>query len=144
MPFRLAYLYVCRLSGYYSDPEARCQSFHICIANGFGAMVKHSFLCPNGTLFNQDYFICDWWFNVDCDEAARLAQERNRELTDARQRNSGGAFRFDTAASTRVASHQVRGRRHSTSSAVAKRFPDYERMSQEVQRTALNEAEKSP
>ena len=24
------------------------------------------FLCPNGTLFHQQYFICDWWFNVDC------------------------------------------------------------------------------
>ena len=23
-------------------------------------------LCPNGTLYNQQYFICDWWFNVDC------------------------------------------------------------------------------
>ena len=29
-------------------------------------MVKYDFLCPNGTLFNQQYFICDWWFNVDC------------------------------------------------------------------------------
>ena len=19
-----------------------------------------------GTLYNQQYFICDWWFNVDC------------------------------------------------------------------------------
>ena len=27
---------------------------------------RYSFLCPNGTLFNQQYFICDWWFNVDC------------------------------------------------------------------------------
>jgi hypothetical protein len=25
-----------------------------------------SFLCPNGTVFNQQYFICDWWYNVDC------------------------------------------------------------------------------
>ena len=23
-------------------------------------------LCPNGTLYNQQYFVCDWWFNVDC------------------------------------------------------------------------------
>ncbi|KAG7177797.1 putative Chitin binding Peritrophin-A domain-containing protein 29 [Homarus americanus] len=28
-----------------------------------------SFLCPNGTLFNQEYFVCDWWYNVDCNEA---------------------------------------------------------------------------
>ena len=24
------------------------------------------FLCPNGTIFNQQYFVCDWWYNVDC------------------------------------------------------------------------------
>lgn len=28
-----------------------------------------SFLCPNGTLFHQEYFICDLWFNVDCGRA---------------------------------------------------------------------------
>ena len=27
-----------------------------------------AFLCPNGTIFNQQYFICDWWFNVDCSQ----------------------------------------------------------------------------
>lgn len=27
------------------------------------------FLCPNGTLFNQQVFVCDWWFNVDCSAA---------------------------------------------------------------------------
>jgi len=31
-----------------------------------------SFLCPNGTIFNQNYFICDWWFNFDCAEAEGL------------------------------------------------------------------------
>ena len=28
---------------------------------------NNAFLCPNGTMFNQQYFICDWWYNVDCD-----------------------------------------------------------------------------
>ena len=23
----------------------------------------------SGTIFNQQYFICDWWFNVDCSQA---------------------------------------------------------------------------
>merc|ERR1719350_2274477 len=50
--------------GYYADEEAECQVFHVCGA----AEAKHSFLCPNGTIFNQAYFICDWWFNVDCAE----------------------------------------------------------------------------
>ena len=32
-------------------------------------MVKFDFLCPNGTIFNQEEFVCDWWFNVDCTQA---------------------------------------------------------------------------
>jgi len=47
--------------GYYADEEARCQVFHICHDK-----YKSSFLCPNGTLFQQKVFVCDWWFNVDC------------------------------------------------------------------------------
>merc|ERR1712173_529903 len=58
--------------GYYSDPEAECQVFHICTADGAGGLAKYSFLYPNGTLFNQNYFICDWWFNFDCAEAEGL------------------------------------------------------------------------
>ena len=54
--------------GYYADPEAECQVFHICTADGAGGLSQYSFLCPNGTLFNQQYFICDWWFNVDCSQ----------------------------------------------------------------------------
>lgn len=27
---------------------------------------KFSFLCPNGTIFDQKVFVCNWWFNVDC------------------------------------------------------------------------------
>ncbi|XP_064096427.1 uncharacterized protein LOC135208236 [Macrobrachium nipponense] len=50
--------------GYYADTadEAKCQVFHICQFDGH----QDSFLCPNGTVFNQQYFVCDWWFNVDC------------------------------------------------------------------------------
>ena len=58
--------------GYYADPEAECQVFHICTADGAGGLSKYSFLCPNGTVFNQNYFICDWWFNFDCAEAEGL------------------------------------------------------------------------
>merc|ERR1712212_796242 len=51
-------------SGYFADtaPESRCQVFHICQSDG----AHDAFLCPNGTIFNQQYFVCDWWFNVDC------------------------------------------------------------------------------
>merc|ERR1712018_884965 len=58
--------------GYYADGEAECQVFHICTADGAGGLAKYSFLCPNGTIFNQNYFICDWWFNFDCAEAEDL------------------------------------------------------------------------
>nr|XP_027210954.1 uncharacterized protein LOC113804289 [Penaeus vannamei] len=59
--------------GYYADtaPEAGCQVFHICQFDGR----QDAFLCPNGTLFNQQYFVCDWWFNVDC-----AASEQFRSL----------------------------------------------------------------
>merc|ERR1712168_630585 len=58
--------------GYYADGEAECQVFHICTADGAGGLAKYSFLCPNGTIFNQNYFICDWWFNFDCAQAEDL------------------------------------------------------------------------
>ena len=48
------------------------QVFHICTSDGQGGLSKYSFLCPNGTIFNQQYFICDWWFNFDCSEAQGL------------------------------------------------------------------------
>ena len=60
--------------GYYADPEAQCQAFHICGDDGRGGLAKYSFLCPNGTVFNQQYFICDWWFNVDCSQVDSSGQ----------------------------------------------------------------------
>merc|ERR1711892_1524228 len=58
--------------GYYADPEAECQAFHICANDGSAGLTKYSFLCPNGTLFQQQYFVCDWWFNLDCSTAEEL------------------------------------------------------------------------
>ncbi|XP_076047254.1 uncharacterized protein LOC143028768 [Oratosquilla oratoria] len=56
--------------GYYADtaPEAGCQVFHICQTRPNGYQLD-SFLCPNGTIFNQQYLVCDWWFNFDCSQA---------------------------------------------------------------------------
>ena len=65
--------------------------FHICTADGQGGLSKYSFLCPNGTIFNQNYFICDWWFNFDCSEAEALAAEKNAELAAAREEASASA-----------------------------------------------------
>ncbi|QQP35077.1 Putative LOC100901383, partial [Caligus rogercresseyi] len=71
--------------GYYADPDAQCQAFHICSADGAGGLAKYSFLCPNGTLFNQQYLICDWWFNFDCSTASQLADSVNADLRAARE-----------------------------------------------------------
>merc|ERR1711874_552653 len=73
--------------GYYGDPEAECQAFHICASNGIGGLTKYSFLCPNGTLFQQQYFVCDWWFNVDCSLAESL-YSLNDEVAAERDANS--------------------------------------------------------
>ena len=73
--------------GYYADPEAECQAFHICAADGIGGLTKYSFLCPNGTLFQQQYFVCDWWFNVDCSTAQDF-WSLNEEVAAERQANS--------------------------------------------------------
>ena len=40
------------------------QAFYMCQPNGEST----AFLCPNGTMFNQQYFVCDWWYNLDCAE----------------------------------------------------------------------------
>ena len=81
----LAEKHIYLILGYYADPDAQCQAFHICSANAEGGLAKYTFLCPNGTIFNQEYFICDWWFNVDCDEAAALAESRNAEIAGERE-----------------------------------------------------------
>ncbi|XP_042884525.1 serine/arginine repetitive matrix protein 1-like [Penaeus japonicus] len=64
-----------RLTGYYADPEARCQVFHMCQYSS----QKSSFLCPNGTIFNQLILTCDHWRNVDC-EKAPILYDVNKKL----------------------------------------------------------------
>jgi len=81
--------------GYYGDPEAECQAFHICANDGNGGLSKFSFLCPNGTLFQQQYFVCDWWFNVDCSTTEDF-YSLNDEIAAEREANSpdGGAAQY--------------------------------------------------
>ena len=58
-------------------------------------------LVPAGTLFNQQYFVCDWWFNVDCSLAEQF-WTLNEEVAAAREANSpqeggeGGEARPET------------------------------------------------
>jgi len=87
--------------GYYADPEAECQAFHICANDGNFGLTKYSFLCPNGTLFQQQYFVCDWWFNVDCSTAEEF-YSLNDEIAAERAANSpegaGGAGEYQGGA----------------------------------------------
>ncbi|KAK4881044.1 hypothetical protein RN001_004363 [Aquatica leii] len=53
--------------GYYADVETRCQVFHICANNKM-----YDFLCPNGTVFHQEYLVCVWWNQFDCNSAPSL------------------------------------------------------------------------
>lgn len=59
--------------GYYADVEARCQVFHICQEDGR----SDAFLCPNGTIFSQQNFVCVWWFDFDCNSAPDLYSLNN-------------------------------------------------------------------
>ncbi|XP_042207845.1 U-scoloptoxin(01)-Cw1a-like [Homarus americanus] len=51
--------------GYYADEEAECQVFHICVSEG-RRVRQYSFLCPNGTVFSQQYLVCVWWYSFQC------------------------------------------------------------------------------
>ena len=68
--------------GYYADVETECQVFHVCGGSrSIFASVKYSFVCPNGTVFHQEYFICDWWYNVDCSLASDF-YDLNNDIGD--------------------------------------------------------------
>merc|ERR1711874_763974 len=82
--------------GYYADTEAECQPFHVCSADRDGGLARNSFLCPNGTLFNQENFVCEYWFNVDCSQAEsfyglndNIGVEQANGLDDAASSSSG-------------------------------------------------------
>ncbi|CAD0204895.1 unnamed protein product [Chrysodeixis includens] len=65
-----------QLPGYYADVESRCQVFHVCSNNR-----TYDFLCPNGTIFSQEDFVCVWWNQFTCESAPGLYQ-LNAKLYD--------------------------------------------------------------
>ncbi|XP_053985304.1 mucin-2 isoform X1 [Hylaeus volcanicus] len=69
--------------GYYADLETNCQVFHIC-DNGR----KISFLCPNGTIFQQSQLICDWWFKVDCSKSEELYEQSSEQLIEEERKRA--------------------------------------------------------
>ena len=58
-------------------------------------------MCPNGTIFNQNYFICDWWFNFDCAEAADL-YSLNDDIAAERDAASGALDSYGAATEARA------------------------------------------
>ncbi|RZF40058.1 hypothetical protein LSTR_LSTR002461 [Laodelphax striatellus] len=56
--------FMCKADGlrYVADVSSGCQVFYMCVGEGPGEPM----LCPNGTLFSQDFLVCDWWYNVEC------------------------------------------------------------------------------
>ena len=60
------------------DPEAGCKVFHVCTNDGNNGLTKQSFSCPEGTLFQQKYFVCDWSSNVDCSKTQDFYDLNNR------------------------------------------------------------------
>ena len=72
----------------YADVEARCQVWQQCFAgkstfcllfclhffvyNFLFTGRTWAFLCPNGTIFNQEIFTCVWWFDFDCSTAEQF------------------------------------------------------------------------
>uniref|UniRef100_T1IMS5 Chitin-binding type-2 domain-containing protein n=1 Tax=Strigamia maritima TaxID=126957 RepID=T1IMS5_STRMM len=61
------------VGGYYADPEASCQLFHICVQD-------FRFLCPNDTLFDQENFVCADWRDVECALATQY-YDKNLDLS---------------------------------------------------------------
>ena len=107
--------------GYYADTDADCQAFHICAPDGSSSLLKYSFLCPNGTLFNQQYFICDWWFNVDCSQVPVLSSLNDQDHVQAEDFYSLNA---DVKAAGEAATEAARNGRD---------FPDVEGLASERQ-----------
>ncbi|KAJ8707115.1 hypothetical protein PYW08_011249 [Mythimna loreyi] len=51
-----------RPRGYYADVQAGCQAFHYC----WRQHLVSTDLCANGTLFNEQFQVCDHFYNVRC------------------------------------------------------------------------------
>jgi len=78
--------------GFYADPDTDCQGYHVCLQDPANSnqMYPISFLCPNGTIFNQEFFTCEWWFNVDCSIATSLYSKNEGLFADDVGVSGGG------------------------------------------------------
>ncbi|XP_059471301.1 U-scoloptoxin(01)-Er1a-like [Neocloeon triangulifer] len=51
--------------GFYADVEHHCHIFHMCDEEGR----RIPYICANETGFNQEYRVCDWNYNFNCEDA---------------------------------------------------------------------------
>ncbi|XP_055911834.1 titin homolog [Eupeodes corollae] len=71
--------------GYYADVENECQIFHVCLpvtyADGKENTFRWSFICPEETVFSQEYFTCmrSEDMSIDCEESFKY-YELNRNF----------------------------------------------------------------
>jgi len=72
------------LPGFYADTFTSCQVFHVCEEG----RRQSSFLCPRGTIFNQEFRVCDWWYNVKCENSAEYFDRNLDLMIQDQQRNS--------------------------------------------------------
>lgn len=93
------------------------QVFHICNDGR-----KISFLCPNGTIFQQSDLICEWWFKVNCTNSPNLYEEsaehlreeeakrkaNRRRLEDHNNNDHGAVMRMEEHHSVSVSSQTAR------------------------------------
>ena len=61
--------------------------FHVCEEG----KRQSSFLCPRGTIFNQEYRVCDWWYNVKCEDSSEYF-DLNLDLMLEDQRKTGSGL----------------------------------------------------
>ena len=61
--------------GYYADPATDCQQYSVCLQDPISpdTLYPVNFLCPNGTIFNQQLFNCDWWSVSSCHQASEVS-----------------------------------------------------------------------
>ncbi|XP_063585174.1 mucin-5AC-like [Penaeus indicus] len=78
-----------RTAGYYADPDTGCQVYHMCDT----LEKQYSYLCPNYTLFNQKFMVCDHWYMVNCSSATTFYDLNHHigEVPDKKEGQGAGA-----------------------------------------------------
>jgi len=74
------------VGAYYVDPSLDCQAYHVCIPRT-RVLTRRSFICPNGTIFNQAKLVCDWWFDSSCKSDERQYSQSEQTFSVRTSKN---------------------------------------------------------